>query len=221
MISLSLPNIEKNKAKYICTCISHISHSCSGLRVGITYTWKWNLNNLPEQNAKRAFKYLLSLSSWPVNRNLTTEPLGDSETPFADKMSNSRHDMNIYEIYGFVFQNSDLKKKKKKCEFWFSNTFFFSKPHAISAKQCKKSLPSDFHGVWGRVAWSESPQVEPIWARHIKYTCVEQPAMCRVFVSLQRAILGKEGKWLPGRTEAWVCLIGCPRSERGSVWVHR
>lgn len=83
-----------------------------------------------------------------------------------------------------------IKKRKKKCEFWFSNTFF-PKPHAVSAKQCKKSLPSGFHGVWGRVAWSESPQVEPLWARHVKYTSVEQPAMCRAFVSLQRATLGK------------------------------
>lgn len=89
----------------------------------------------------------------------------------------------------------------------FKYFFFPPKPHAISVKQCKKSLPSGFHGVWGRVSWSESPQVEPLWARHVKYTCVEQPAMCRAFVSLQRAILGKEGKWLPQRTEVWVCLM--------------
>lgn len=61
----------------------------------------------------------------------------------------------------------------------------------------EKALPSGFHWVWGRVAWSERPQVEPLWARHVKYTCVEQPAMGRAFVSLQRTIPGKEGKWLP------------------------
>jgi hypothetical protein len=46
-----------------------------------------------------------------VNKNLTTKPVGNSDTPFADKMSNSRHDMNVYGIYRFVFQNLDFEKR--------------------------------------------------------------------------------------------------------------
>lgn len=88
-----------------------------------------------------------------------------------------------------------IKKRKKKCEFWFSNSFFF-KPHAMSAKQCKRLCPLVSTG--SEAEWlSESPQVEPLWARHVKDTCVEQPAMCRAFLSLQRTIPGKEGNWLP------------------------
>lgn len=58
----------------------------------------------------------------------------------------------------------------------------------------QKSLPSGFHRVRVGVPRSESPQVEPLEARNVKYAFVEQPALCRAFVSLQRAILEKEGK---------------------------
>lgn len=106
--------------------------------------------------------------------------------------------MNIYEIYGFVFQNSDLKKKsKKKCEFWFSNTF--SNLMQFLPSNAKTALYSAFQWVWGkRPTGGRAPRWRPselgtpdtaTWS-DLQYT--------RVFLSLLRAIWGK---WSPA--ESW------------------
>lgn len=49
-----------------------------------------------------------------------------------------------------------IKKRKKKCEFWFSNTFFFSNPMQCLLRNAKILLcPLEWHG-------NESPPPTPI-----------------------------------------------------------
>lgn len=47
--------------------------------------------------------------------------------------------MNVYGVYGFVSQNSSLKKERNEMQALLFKYFsFFLKPHAISAKLRKK-----------------------------------------------------------------------------------
>lgn len=109
------------------------------------------------QNARIDFKHLLSLLSPRENEGPTTAPLGNPDTPFADKMSNSRHDMNIYGIYGSVSQNLDFKKWNASFDFKY-----FLKPHAISAKLHKKMDWAQFSiGSEGGLQQNAEPRQSP------------------------------------------------------------
>lgn len=129
----------------ICKNIKCISHCCFGLHVGITHTWKCNLNNLPVQNARIDFKHLPSLLSWRGNKNPTTEPLGEPDTSFADKMSNSGMTWTLMEFMDLCPRIWILKKGEMQGPL----SKYFKKSHTISAKLYKNALSSISHWVWG------------------------------------------------------------------------
>lgn len=111
-----------------------------------------------------------------------------------------------------------IKKRKKKCEFWFSNTFSNLMQFLLSNAKMLYTLLST--GSEAKSHGREGTQVEPLRAQHIR-SCsyVGQPTIHAAFLSLPRAIWGK---WSPAESWGLGVLQRLPKVKREGVhWVPR
>lgn len=127
-----------------------------------------------------------------------------SRPAFADKMSSSRHDMNIY---GFVSQNWGL--------FFFLRDeihVLVFKSNTNSPRLCKNGFkfccPLDLWKSSGK--WALHPRCPSILSTSNRQT------FCTVSQNAQNNTEGRDS--LHQKSKAWLCMVTSPRSEGSEKW---